>query len=52
MQRHSDPEIQVLREGDKEAKNVIRQMLFNDKYEKYAKWNKLLKDPVFHRKYN
>ena len=52
LQKHPDPNIQVLREYDEDTAETLRKMLFNDKQEKYEKWSKLMEDPVFSPKFD
>ena len=51
MSTHPNPRIQVLREFDQQTSQYLKDKLFGDKLEKRAKWDKLLKDPVFAKKY-
>ena len=46
-----DPHIKVLREFDAETSKYLRNVLFGDKVEKMAKWDKIFQDPVFKPKY-
>ena len=52
LQKHPNPNIQVLREYDEGTAETLRKMLFNDKQEKYEKWSKLMEDPVFAPKFD
>lgn len=49
---HMDPAIQALRTFDAKTADELKWFLFNDKNEKFAKWEKVLSDPIFHRKFN
>ena len=52
LQTKLEPEVQILRERDDDATSHIKNLLFNDKPEKFAKWEKLMNDPIFANKYN
>lgn len=46
-----DPQIKVLREFDPETSKYLRLALFGDRVEKIAKWEQVVKDPVFKPKF-
>jgi len=49
--QHSDPAIQALREWDQSTVETLQRILFNDDYDKLAKWHEVLKDPIFKHKF-
>ena len=52
LPKHSNPEIQVLREYNADTGEALKWMLFNDKPEKYERWAKLMEDPIFSHKFD
>lgn len=49
---HSDPNVQILRNFDESAAEHLKWVFFNDKREKWAKWDNLLKDKIFEGNYD
>jgi hypothetical protein len=44
--------VKALRQYDHDCAMKLKDILFNDKLEKRAKWEKLFEDPVFRPKFN